>query len=98
MTYKVAAIQAAPAFLDLAKSVAKTCRLIEEAAANGAKIVAFPEAWIPGYPWWIWLDSPAWGFQFVERYHANSIVLGSAEMDTIRRCVQAAGVLISAES
>ena len=91
-TYKVAAVQAAPAFLDLAGSVEKTCRLIREAADNGAKLVAFPEAWIPGYPWWIWLDAPAWGFQFVERYHENSIVAQSVEMDRIRRCVQDAEI------
>lgn len=91
-TYKVAAVQAVPAFLNLKGSVAKTCRLIEQAAETGARIVAFPEAWIPGYPWWIWLDSPAWGFQFVERYHANSLVADSAEMDEIRRCVEKAKI------
>nr|WP_246332056.1 carbon-nitrogen hydrolase family protein [Sphingomonas chungangi] len=89
---KAAAVQAAPAFLNLAAGVEKTCWLIEEAAANGSDIVAFPEAWIPGYPWWIWLDAPAWGFQFVERYHENSISVGSREMERIRRCVEHAGI------
>lgn len=79
-----AAVQAAPAFLDLQGSVTKTIGLIDEAAAHGARLVAFPEAWIPGYPWWIWLDSPVWGMQFVQRYHDNSIVADSAEMEAIR--------------
>jgi nitrilase len=53
-TIKAAAVQSEPAWLDLQASVRKTCSLITEAAQNGAKIVAFPELWIPGYPGWIW--------------------------------------------
>src|SRR5713101_3676997 len=83
-TLRVATVQAAPAFLDMQAGVVKAIRLIEEAAANGARLVAFPETWIPGYPWWIWLGSPAWGMQFVPRYHANSLVIDSAE--TRRLC------------
>jgi nitrilase len=53
-TVRVAVAQFEPAWLDLAKAVEKTCRLIHEAAENGAKLVSFPECWIPGYPAWIW--------------------------------------------
>lgn len=45
---KVAAVQAEPVWLDLQGTVNKTCQLITEAASNGAKLVAFPECWIPG--------------------------------------------------
>lgn len=53
-TIKVAVTQAEPCWLDLQGTVDKTCRLIAEAAGNGARLVAFPECWIPGYPCWIW--------------------------------------------
>ena len=53
-TIRVAVTQAEPEWLDLQASVKKTCRLIEEAAENGAKLVSFPECWIPGYPAWVW--------------------------------------------
>jgi nitrilase len=75
--FRVAAVQAAPVFLDLDATIDKGVRLIREAATNGAQLIGFPECWIPGYPWWIWLGSPAWGMQFVPRYHANSLVVGS---------------------
>ena len=51
---RVAVSQYEPAWLDLEASVTKTCTIIEEAAKAGAKLIAFPECWIPGYPAWIW--------------------------------------------
>ena len=81
--FKAAAVQAAPAFLDLDKTVAKSIALIKEAAANGASLIAFPETFIPGYPFFIWLDSPAWGMQFIQRYHDNSLVYGSPQADRL---------------
>lgn len=47
---KVAVIQAAPVLFDREASVEKACRLTLEAAAQGAKFVLFPEAFIPAYP------------------------------------------------
>lgn len=53
----VAAAQVAPVFLDREATVAKACRLISEAASAGARLVVFPETYVPGYPYWsIFLD------------------------------------------
>lgn len=81
--YRVAAVQAAPAFLDLDAGIDKAVGLIAEAARGGAQLVAFPETWLPGYPWFIWLDSPAWGMQFVQRYHDHSLVYGSPQAERL---------------
>ncbi len=87
-TLKVAAVQAAPAFLDLKGGVDKAIELIDKAGSQGVNLLAFPETWLPGYPWWIWLGSPAWGMQFVGRYHANSIVADSPDDMAIRQAVK----------
>ena len=52
--FKIAVIQHPPVFLNLAASIEKACRLIEEAAGNDAEVIVFPETWLPGYP--VWLD------------------------------------------
>ncbi len=81
--FRVAAVQAAPVFMDLSGTVQKTIALIEQAAEAGAKLVAFPECWIPGYPFYIWLGATAWWMKFVQRYHVNAMEVDSAETDAI---------------
>jgi aliphatic nitrilase len=92
--YRAAAVQAAPVFLDLDASIDKAIGLIAEAAANGAKLIAFPETWVPGYPWWIWLDSPAWGMQFIQRYHDNSLVYGSPQAERLAAAAKAHAITV----
>jgi nitrilase len=47
---KVAVVQAAPVLFERAATVEKACHLIQEAAGQGAELLLFPEAFIPGYP------------------------------------------------
>ncbi|HKP78662.1 MAG TPA: carbon-nitrogen hydrolase family protein [Phenylobacterium sp.] len=91
---KVAAVQAAPAFLDLERGVEKTIALIEEAASAGAQLIAFPECWLPGYPFWAWLDAPAWGMQFVGRYFEASMTADGPQAQRIAAAAAANGIWV----
>jgi len=48
--FKVAVIQAGAVPFDSQRSVEKACRLVAEAAQQGAKLIVFPEAFVSGYP------------------------------------------------
>ncbi|XWX01374.1 hypothetical protein V2A60_009401 [Cordyceps javanica] len=88
----VAVTQAEPVWLDLDATVDKTCRLIAEAASNGAKIVTFPEVWLPGYPAWIW--SRPVDPELTTRYIQNSLALDSPQAARITQCAAEHGIVV----
>jgi len=85
-SFKVAAAQAAPVFLNLSRTVDKACDLIAEAAKLGARLVVFPEAFVPGYPDWTWLIPNSRGAELNELYSelvANSVTIPDANTDKL---------------
>ena len=50
----VACVQAEPVILDRDATIEKLGRLAAEAAGNNAKLLVFPEAFIPAYPSSVW--------------------------------------------
>ena len=53
-TIKVASAQVSPIFLNKEKTIRKACDVIKEAGKNKARLVIFPEAFVSGYPDWVW--------------------------------------------
>jgi nitrilase len=95
MKVTVAIAQATPAVLDLAACVKKACEWIREAGKRGARIVAFPETWIPVYP--LWCDAGTfgkWGHEPSKRLHArlanNSLAIPSKETEQLCRAAREA--------
>ncbi|CBJ38030.1 putative aliphatic nitrilase (nitA) [Ralstonia solanacearum CMR15] len=81
--FKAAAVQAAPVFLDTDATVDKVCRLIQEAAENGARLVAFPEVFVAGYPYWSWIMNPIEGSPWFEKLARSAIELPGPEIAKI---------------
>ncbi|MDB4894469.1 MAG: Plant-induced nitrilase, partial [Firmicutes bacterium] len=49
-TVRAAVVQTSPIMLDRQATTEKVCRLIDEAAGQGARVILFPEALVPAYP------------------------------------------------
>jgi nitrilase len=58
---KIAIIQESPVLLDRSKTIEKALQFIDQAVAASAELVVFPEAYISGYPAWIWRLRPGVG-------------------------------------
>jgi nitrilase len=92
---KVAAVHAASEFLDRDACVEKACALIAEAGAQGAKLIAFPETYLPGYPFWAWTHTPKTGAPLFDRLFRNSIDLPSDASRAIGDAARAAGAWVA---
>lgn len=67
---KVAAAQLSPVYLNKEKTIKKACEAIIEAGEKGARLIVFPEAFISGYPDWVWLTPNSKAAQLNELYLA----------------------------
>jgi aliphatic nitrilase len=87
--FKAAAVQASPVFLNAEATVAKAVSIIKEAAGNGASLVAFPEVFVAGYPYWNWIMTPVQGSKWYEQLYVNSITVPGPEVDTLCKAAKA---------
>jgi nitrilase len=92
--FKAAAVQSAPVYLDPMATAHKARSLIREAARHGAEIIAFPEVFIAGYPYWNWITDPLTGSAWFERLAKASILVPGPEIDLVCRAARAAGVYV----
>lgn len=67
---RLAIVQRAPAYLHRDQTLRTAVAAVAEAAAGGAQLVIFPEAFIPGYPAWIWRLRPGADAAVSGRLHA----------------------------
>jgi len=75
--FKAAVAQLAPSFLNREETVEIACKTIEEAGREGARLIAFPESFIPGYPYWIWMETPFAAARYFKDFFKNSVEVPS---------------------
>ncbi len=95
LPFRIAAVQACPVFLDREATVEKACRLIAIAGARGAKLAVFPEAFVPGYPLWVWFVPPGDTKTLRDLYAelvANAVTVPGPEIDRLAAAAREAGV------
>jgi nitrilase len=97
-SFRIAAVQACPVYLDRERTLEKACRLIEEAGQGGAHLVVFPEAFVPGYPVWVWFIPPGHTADLREAYvalHANAIAIPSRSTERLCHAARSARVAVA---
>jgi nitrilase len=93
---RVAAVQASSVFLNREATVEKACRLIREAGAAGAKVIGFPEGFIPGHPLWYHFH-PATTQQsrrLATELFKNSVEIPSPATDALVNAARQAGAYV----
>jgi nitrilase len=95
---KVAVIQRAPTYLHRDRTLSAAVESIAEAAAGGARLVVFPEAFVPGYPAWIWRLRPGTDGALSARIYAllleNAVSLKRGDLAPLTDAARAHAVTV----
>ena len=81
---RIAIIQRPPVFLNRLETLGNAVSAVGEAVRGGAQLIVFPEAFVPGYPAWIWRLRPGSDMALVEQLHmlllANAVDLSRKDL------------------
>ncbi len=96
----VAVVQAAPVLFNREATVKKTCDLIDEAASKGARVILFPEAFIPAYPRGLTFGTVVGsrteeGRYTWQRYWENAIDVPGVDTEVIGEAVKKASAYVA---
>lgn len=95
---RVAVVQKPPVLLDRARTLSVAVASVAEAAAGGAKLVVFPEAFVPGYPVWLWRLRPGSDGALGARIYAllldQAVSLGRGDLEPLCEAARAHAVTV----
>ena len=93
--FKVAAAHYAPIYHDRSKTVEKACKIIEEAAAQGVRLIAFPESFIPGFPTWALMAGPIHTHRLFAELCDQALRINGPEIERIRAVAKKHQIIVS---
>src|ERR1051325_5538100 len=86
--HRVAVVQHPPVTLHRDRTIKRGVELMEEAAEGGARLVSFPETWLPGYPEWLWRLRPGGDYELTGEIHRrllqHSVDLAAGQLKPIQ--------------
>ena len=93
---KVAIVQISQVYLNREKSLDRACQAIQEASANGAELIAFPENWLAGYPYWTegWNTERQKWIEGRVRFHDAAIVVPSEDAERLGQAARQANAYV----
>ena len=97
-TVRVAVVQHPPVLLDREATLARGVELLDEAARAGARLISFPETWVPGYPEWLWRLRPGQDRALTDEIHArllrNAVDLDAGHLEPLQDAAREHGVTV----
>jgi len=93
--FKACSAHVAPTFLNAKATVQKACTLIAEAAKTGARLIAFPESFVPGFPIWAGVQAPINNHEFFKRLAAESIQVPGPEVQQLCETAREHAIMVS---
>jgi nitrilase len=97
--HRVAVVQHPPVALNRQKTLERGVELLEEAAAGGARLVSFPETWVPGYPEWVWRLRPGDDYTLSGQIHSrlieNAVDLKAGQLKPIQAAAKRLKLTVS---
>ncbi|HLP45269.1 MAG TPA: carbon-nitrogen hydrolase family protein, partial [Candidatus Kapabacteria bacterium] len=100
LSFRAAVVQAAPVLFNREATVEKAVKLIHEAARAGAKLILFPEAFIPAYPRGLSFGAVVGsrsekGRALWQLYYENSVDAPGPVTGTLGKAAKEAGVYLA---
>lgn len=92
--FTAAAVQSEPVYLDVDATVDKAVDIIDEAARHGASLVAFPEAYLPGYPIFAFMGDDHYVRKLYHELYRNSVEARSEAMRKLSLAARRNGVYV----
>ena len=97
--HRVAVVQHPSVALHRDRTLKRGVSLLEEAAGRGARLVAFPETWVPGYPEWLWRLRPGDDYDLTAEIHArlleNAVDLAAGQLKPLQAAARRLKVTVA---